>query len=152
MKINKNIWAFWCLIFLMVNTLFAQNVELIETLNIEQIKLLDNSSKIMKENRKEFQLLLSKEQKALLRNETIARKERMLQLKSTLSLDQLRVFEANRAEDKESRRSFRRSLTPEQHLILKTARQKGTSRPRTRKEKDLLNEKILLRKKELGVY
>ena len=152
MKITKNIWVFLCLTLLIANTLSAQNAELIETLNIEQIKLLDNSSKIMKENRKEFQLLLSKEQKALLRNETIARKERMLQLKSTLSLDQLRVFEANRAEDKASRRAFRRSLTPEQHLILKTARQKGTSRPRTRKEKDLLNEKIILRKKELGAY
>ena len=152
MKTIKNIWLLLGLTMLIVNTLSAQNAELIETLNIEQIKLLDNSSKIIKENRKEFQLLLSKEQKALLRNGTIARKERMLQLKSTLSLDQLRVFEANRAEDKASRRAFRRSLTPEQHLTLKTARQKGNSRPRTRKEKDLLSEKIILRKKELGVY
>ena len=148
MKIFKNLWV---LTLLIANTISAQSVELIETLNIEQIRLLDKSSKIIKENRHEFRALLNEEQKALLRDESFPRRERMAQLKASLSADQLNIFQANRMEDKESRKAFRRSLSPEQHTILKEAKKRGTHRPSTKEERKKLLEKIKERKKLLEV-
>ena len=151
MKTMKNIWLLLGLTMFIVSTLSAQNAELIETLNIEQIKLLDKSMEIIKENRKEFNALLNDEQKNLLKNKSIPRRERMTQLKAVLNQNQLSVLEANRTEAKESRMSFRKSLSKEQRELLKMRRENKAHKPKNRAEKKLLLEKIALRKKALGI-
>lgn len=152
MKTVKNIqFLFALMAFLSVNFTSAQNAELIETLNIEQIKLLDKSKQIIKENRREFKALLNEEQKNLLKNKSISKRERMTILKPMLSQEQLNIYTANRAEDKESRKAFRNSLSPDQHAILKTARHNRIHKPANRAEKKILMEKITERKKALGI-
>lgn len=151
MKTKKKAWVLLGLALLIINTSSAQNTELIETLNIEQIKLLDKSTQIMRENRMEINALLNEEQKTLLKDKSIARKERIIQLKSILSIDQLRTFEANREEDKESRKAFRRSLSIKQHTILKDAKKRGKHIPTNHIEKRQLLEKINERKKILRI-
>lgn len=151
MKTNKKIWVLLGITLLIMNISSAQNAELIETLNIEQIKLLDKSMKVIQKNREAFKTLLNDEQKAILKNKSTPRKERMTQLKAALNPNQLSVYEANRAEAKESRIAFRKSLSKEQRDKIKLARENGTHKPNNRAEKKLLMEKIAARKMALGI-
>jgi len=155
MKTRKKIAILISTVLLtLTNTLSAQSAALIKTLNAEQITLLENSKKTIKENRKEFKSLLNDDQKSLLKNKSLQKKERINKLKLTLNEKQLSVFEANRIEDKESRKAFRKSLTPKQKATLKKeneARKNNPNKAAIKAQKKQISAHIEARKKALGI-
>lgn len=85
----------------------------------QQLALLQQEREIIKANREVFKASLTKEQLAILNDKTISKAEIMKRLVDTFSQEQKNMVQSQQTRLRDTRETFRKSLTKEQRKMLK---------------------------------
>ena len=85
----------------------------------QQLALLQKEREIIKANREVFKASLTKEQLAILNDKTISKAEIMKRLVDTFSQEQKNMVQSQQTRLRDTRETFRKSLTKEQRKMLK---------------------------------
>ncbi len=115
MKNLLKISAFVALVAVVINSSYADNFPLSE----EQKLLLAVHMEQSEENFETFRSTLDVFQLAILENPTLKRHEKHMALKSTLTLEQQALLEANKVLEQTMREDFKNSLTTDQKKDLR---------------------------------